>query len=401
MIWQDMEDYLIQNCCFPVIQEDSPPPTLPQRCIEPKRAVSTPKQEKNATQSRLAPSFIQNFPIFKKGEWNPLIHKQYQRDPSELRTGDGRNTYMISMCGRILKTLQRKYNNNTPFDVFHDACWDANMKLYHHLPEFKELFPMIDRVFYDYKNYVSTPTATNNSKRERTSPSDLAIIDSNFQRDELYNKRRELILRSFSEVCSPCVEQSIPLHFIDLTEESSAIWKHALKFAEKHGMTDLFDGMTTKELHHMVSDLIRHHFQSSEFHVKGTKRTINGEKHTVYYGLKRIDRPHHVYNPKTKKAIFKHNNQVYRISADSPEHALEVFQHTAHNRAVEKAVLWKQRRNQGNPNTIHLVPTCPLIINIHWVRQIQDPLDWRMDVEDRLKRTYTRRFGVEMPKRLE
>jgi hypothetical protein len=159
--------------------------------------------------------------------------------------------------------------------------------------------------------------------------------------------------------------------------------------------------MSTKELHHMVSDLIRHHFQSSEFHVKGTRRTINEEKRTVYYGLKRIDRPHHVYNPKTKKAIFKHNNQVYRISADSPEHALEVFQHTAHNRAVEKAVLWKQRRNQGNHNPIHLVPTCPLITNIHWVRQIQDPLDWRMDVEDRLKRTYTRRFGVEMPKMLE
>ena len=205
-------------------------------------------------------------------------------------------------------------------------------------------------------------------------------------------------MRSFSKVFVPCVVQSDHMHFINLTKESELIYR----LANQLDSTGCLEGMSMKEIRHIVSDLIRHHCHSQEFQVKGTKRTINGVKHTVYYGLKRVDAPEHAYNPKTKKAIFKYRNQVYRIHADSQDHALELFHQSVHNREIVKELTRREEHHKKQTSHSPLwFPTCPFRAVRPEIRRIEDPFDWKLDVEDRLKRTYRRRYGREMPKMLE
>jgi hypothetical protein len=124
----------------------------------------------------------------------------------------------------------------------------------------------------------------------------------------------------------------------------------------------------------------------------GCKRTINGKKQTVYYGFYCIDNLHHVFNAKTLRATFRYNGTTYRVPSHSPNHVEGLFYEMVHHDSIAKAMNQKQTASINSIQNIGS-PTCPLRCVRPEIRRIQDHEEWQHEVEDRLKRTYWRRYG--------
>jgi len=403
MAWQDAKEYLLSHSDFPELPEGFIPDfehsRIPEMAEKPKNVPQQKHRYSKSIDIKVPLGSVQlaksNFPTFKKGEWNPLLHKNYQRDPSELRDGDGRNIYVMSMWGFDLLQLNRRHNNNVSFDLFAAHAILRNQALAKPLDD-AEIMPRIHRIYYKYQNKsIASPSISSNPMQNRTNPSDLAIVGNNFQRSDAYKKQGELIEESFFNAVAPLIQQGTNLDMLVL--------EHVTNLVIEDDITGKLRQSAIKPQRHKVGDLIRHHCQSADGSpIKGVKRTINGKKCTVYYGLKLADKPNHAYNPKTKRAIFKYKNTVYRIFADSPEHAEQKFYQMVHESTIDRVM---RRGLESSPlkgggegmGSRHV----PFRAVRPEIRKIQDHDQWQMDVEDRLKQTYHRRYGKKLTKRLE
>ena len=372
MSYSDIKKYLQHHCHLPQLPKDFQPEKFAE-----KRRRNKESEKLTATKQPPKPIevgdptddlFILNltFPIFQSGEWNPGIHQQYQRDPSELFEGDGRNIYMMSIGGYILRQLQRVYGGYCPWHTFLHNCALANDRLAEPLDE-AELLPRLKRIFYKYRNTddnQSPPSEddapsphTGSLKRNRTCPSDKAITGGDkYERNATYNGTRADITQAFYDICVPSIHQGNYCQYIVLEEVADRIVDYLLK----NDTSGKYAHIHRKSLHHMVSDLIRNHLQSVEGEkIKGVKRTINRKKQTVYYGFQWTDHPRHVFNSATFRAVFKYNGKTYRFSANSPEHAEELFYEAVHNASIQK-IANQNEILSNKPSSKIGSPTCPL-----------------------------------------
>ena len=305
------------------------------------------------------------FASYSSDEFDSQVHKMYQKDPADVYQGE-RNVWLTSKSGYILRQLQSQYNGCCPFDVYEHECDIANQQLGQPLSH-KESSRIIKSVFrYGNNDTIRRPSSI--VKRKRSSPSDLALIGGNFQRSDEYNTRREHIESAFYNAITPFVDRGSDLHYVTLDE----IVARTINFLQTQGV-DITDD---KPLRHSIGSHIRYHYK-----VRGVKRNISGQQKTVYYGLAFASNPRHCYNSKTGYAIFRYSNTTYRIKADSLQAAAHTFQ-------------IKYQNTVSSSRTLETVSsTCALGRRRTDSDRVLTASDWRLDVEERLKQTFYRRYG--------